>query len=39
LEIDRIIFWQPFASPHQEAFLEAVTEQFSGRIFPLPQVR
>jgi hypothetical protein len=39
LKIDRIIFWQPFASPHQEAFLEAVAEQFSGRIFPLPQVR
>lgn len=28
----RIIFWQPFASPHQEAFLEAVAEQFSGEV-------
>ncbi len=32
LEIDRIIFWQPFASPHQEAFLEAVAEQFPGEV-------
>lgn len=28
----RIIFWQPFASPHQEAFLEAVAEQFAGEV-------
>jgi glycosyltransferase involved in cell wall biosynthesis len=32
LKIDRIIFWQPFASPHQEAFLEAVAEQFPGEV-------
>jgi len=38
-DINHIIFWQPFASPHQEAFLEAVAENFSGRIFPLLQVR
>jgi glycosyltransferase involved in cell wall biosynthesis len=30
--ISRIIFWQPFASPHQEAFLEAVAEQFPGEV-------
>lgn len=30
--IHRIIFWQPFASPHQEAFLEAVAEQFPGKV-------
>jgi hypothetical protein len=38
-DIDQIIFWQPFASPNQEAFLEAVAEKFSGRILPLLQVR
>jgi len=32
LTISRIIFWQPFASPHQEAFLEAVAEQFPGEV-------
>ncbi len=32
MKIDRIIFWQPFASPHQEAFLEAVAEQFPGEV-------
>jgi hypothetical protein len=32
LKINRIIFWQPFASPHQEAFLEAVAEQFPGEV-------
>lgn len=32
LSVRRIIFWQPFASPHQEAFLEAVAEQFSGDV-------
>lgn len=26
-----IIFWQPIASPHQEAFLEAVAERFAAR--------
>jgi glycosyltransferase involved in cell wall biosynthesis len=30
--VHRIIFWQPFASPHQEAFLEAVAEQFPGEV-------
>ena len=28
----RIIFWQPIDSPHQEAFLEAVAEQFPGEV-------
>jgi glycosyltransferase involved in cell wall biosynthesis len=32
LPVSRIIFWQPFASPHQEAFLEAVAEQFPGEV-------
>jgi glycosyltransferase involved in cell wall biosynthesis len=32
LEINRIIFWQPIDSPHQESFLEAVAEQFSGEV-------
>lgn len=32
MSVRRIIFWQPFASPHQEAFLEAVAEQFSGDV-------
>ncbi len=32
MSMRRIIFWQPFASPHQEAFLEAVAEQFSGEV-------
>ena len=32
MKVDRIIFWQPFASPHQEAFLEAVAEQFPGEV-------
>lgn len=32
MTIKRIIFWQPFASPHQEAFLEAVAEQFLGEV-------
>jgi len=27
----RIIFRQPFASPHQEAFLEAVAEQLPAK--------
>jgi glycosyltransferase involved in cell wall biosynthesis len=28
----RIIFWQPIPSPHQEAFLESVAEQFPGEV-------
>ena len=32
MAISKIIFWQPFASPHQEAFLEAVAEQFPGEV-------
>jgi len=32
LEVNRIIFWQPIDSPHQEAFLEAVAEQFAGEV-------
>lgn len=32
MPVRRIIFWQPFASPHQEAFLEAVAEQFEGDV-------
>lgn len=32
MPVSRIIFWQPFASPHQEAFLEAVAEQFPGEV-------
>lgn len=32
MKVDRIIFWQPFASPHQEAFIEAVAEQFPGEV-------
>jgi glycosyltransferase involved in cell wall biosynthesis len=32
LPVSRIIFWQPFASPHQAAFLEAVAEQFPGEV-------
>jgi glycosyltransferase involved in cell wall biosynthesis len=30
--ISRIVFWQPIASPHQEAFLEAVARQFTGEV-------
>ena len=30
--VSRIVFWQPIASPHQEAFLEAVARQFSGEV-------
>jgi glycosyltransferase involved in cell wall biosynthesis len=38
----RIIFWQPIDSPHQDAFLEAVAERFSGEVLlgverPFPQ--
>lgn len=32
MSLHRIVFWQPFASPHQEAFLEAVAEQFAGEV-------
>jgi glycosyltransferase involved in cell wall biosynthesis len=28
----RIVFWQPIASPHQEAFLEEVGRQFPGEV-------
>ena len=28
----RIVFWQPIASPHQEAFLEAVAAGFAGEV-------
>lgn len=31
-ECRRIIFWQPIDSPHQDAFLEAVAEQFDGEV-------
>lgn len=31
-ECRRIIFWQPIDSPHQDAFLEAVAEQFPGEV-------
>ena len=31
-ELRRIIFWQPIDSPHQDAFLEAVAEQFDGEL-------
>jgi len=27
-----VVFWQPIASPHQEAFLEAVARRFSGEV-------
>jgi len=30
--IDRIIFWQPIDSPHQEAFLESLAQQFDGEV-------
>ncbi len=30
--ISRIVFWQPIASPHQEAFLESVARQFDGEV-------
>jgi glycosyltransferase involved in cell wall biosynthesis len=30
--LTQIIFWQPIASPHQEAFLEAVAENFAGEV-------
>ena len=30
--LGRIIFWQPIPSPHQEAFLESVAEQFPGEV-------
>lgn len=32
IDLQRIIFWQPIDSPHQEAFLEAVAEQFPGEV-------
>lgn len=32
IPIDRIVFWQPIDSPHQEAFLEAVGRRFSGEV-------
>lgn len=32
MRTNRIIFWQPIDSPHQDAFLEAVAEQFSGEV-------
>jgi len=28
----RLVFWQPIASPHQEAFLEEVGRQFPGEV-------
>jgi glycosyltransferase involved in cell wall biosynthesis len=28
----QIIFWQPIASPHQEAFLESLAERFAGEV-------
>lgn len=31
-DLRRIIFWQPIDSPHQDAFLEAVAEQFPGEV-------
>jgi glycosyltransferase involved in cell wall biosynthesis len=30
--ISRIVFWQPIASPHQEAFLESLARQFTGEV-------
>ena len=30
--ISRIVFWQPIASPHQEAFLESLARQFAGEV-------
>ena len=32
MHLDRIIFWQPIASPHQEAFLESLARQFAGEV-------
>lgn len=42
MPLSRIIFWQPIDSPHQDAFLEAVAERFSGEVIlgverPFPQ--
>ncbi len=39
-----IVFWQPIASPHQEALLEAIADQFDGWVVlavekPLPPDR
>jgi glycosyltransferase involved in cell wall biosynthesis len=31
-QITRIIFWQPVDSPHQDEFLEAVAELFTGEV-------
>lgn len=30
--VSHIVFWQPIASPHQEAFLESVADQFDGEV-------
>jgi glycosyltransferase involved in cell wall biosynthesis len=30
--VSQIIFWQPIASPHQEAFLESLAERFAGEV-------
>jgi glycosyltransferase involved in cell wall biosynthesis len=32
MELDRIVFWQPIASPHQHAFLESLAQQFQGEV-------
>lgn len=42
MPLSRIIFWQPIDSPHQDAFLEAVAERFTGEVIlgverPFPQ--
>lgn len=30
--VNTIVFWQPIASPHQEAFLEAIARRFPGEV-------
>jgi len=30
--VERIVFWQPIASPHQEAFLESLAGRFPGEV-------
>ena len=32
MHFDRVVFWQPIASPHQEALLESLARQFNGEV-------
>lgn len=32
MHLERLVFWQPIASPHQEAFLESLARRFDGEV-------